>query len=107
MPKKKTIELKPPELIVIKSIDQIIQKMSSDGDLREHEFDVTERHVCCEGDDLGFYQQACEFLISMISQKSEKKCKKCNGKGYIPDPDGYPVLPKWCECRTQHDQNKQ
>ena len=57
-------ELSGPKEIIITDVNQIINKMIHDGDLREHQFYISENCICCEGDDLGFYQQACEFLIN-------------------------------------------
>lgn len=56
------------DTIVIESTQQIIDRLSSDGDMREaHEFDSIP-YIVRSGDDLGFYQQACEFLLTQISQ---------------------------------------
>lgn len=49
--------------IKITDVNQIIDKMINDGDLREHDFGI-QKLICCEDDDLGFYQQSCEFLIN-------------------------------------------
>jgi hypothetical protein len=57
--------------ITINSISQIIDKLVEDGDLRNKEFDSS--FICSEDDDLGFYQQACDFLIPIAN--SVKTCK--------------------------------
>jgi hypothetical protein len=62
--------LSEPKEIKIKSAEQIIDRLIHDGDLREHDFDYP--YFCCEGDDLGFYQQGCEFLVHKL-EDSEKQ----------------------------------
>jgi len=47
--------------IKIENVDQIIDKLTNDGDYRNGDFDRS--FVCKEDDDLGFYQQACAFLL--------------------------------------------
>jgi hypothetical protein len=42
--------------------------MNHDGDLREHEFDNDDGLICCENDDLGFYQMSCELLIKKLDE---------------------------------------
>ncbi len=56
----------------IESIDQIIDKLTEDGDFRKGEFDYP--YICFEDDDLGFYQQACTFLIEALAEI--QTCKK-------------------------------
>jgi len=51
------------EIIHIEKRNQIIEKLSSDGDQREDNQGELECFEVYEGDDLGFYQQACEFLL--------------------------------------------
>jgi predicted RNase H-like HicB family nuclease len=57
--------LECPKEIKIESTLQIIEQINRDGDLREHEFE--EENICCEGDDLGFYQQSCCFLLEKLA----------------------------------------
>lgn len=64
---KTTIDHKKPKIINITSIKQIIEKLEADGDLRKKE--IQENYKIYEDDDLGFYQQACEYLIKKIENK--------------------------------------
>jgi hypothetical protein len=66
--------LTSPKEIQITSIDQIIEQITNDGDLREHEFH--EEDICCEGDDLGFYQQACVFLLKETAIDGDEEIQK-------------------------------
>lgn len=58
--------LSNPKEIKIESVEQIIERMIHDGDLREHDFNYA--FVCCVEDDLGFYQQSCEFLVKELAE---------------------------------------
>ena len=61
------IDNEKPKIINITSIKQIIEKLQTDGDLREKE--IHENYKVYEDDELGFYQQACEYLIKKIEKK--------------------------------------
>jgi hypothetical protein len=55
----------------------IIEKLKSDGDLREGDFfqDESNNFEVLDGDDLGFYQQATEYLLRIVQQKQiDKRC---------------------------------
>jgi len=54
------------EEIRITTVKQIWAQLAYDGDLRKHDF--YEPYVCCKGDDLGFYQQASEFLVKEVDR---------------------------------------
>lgn len=57
-------------MIKITSIAEIGTRLSRDGDLRRGE--GWEPYECDPLDDLGFYQQACEFLLSRNRELQEK-----------------------------------
>lgn len=81
--------LRGPAEIKIESADQIIDKLIADGDLREHDFD--EPFICCEDDDLGFYQQSCELLIMQLAEI--QTCKE--GHKFVAKSHEH-VCP-WCQ----------
>ena len=49
----------------IESVKDIIKKVECDGDVREGNDWCTEPYEYLEGDDLGFYQQACKYLLNI------------------------------------------
>lgn len=89
----------------ISSVEDIKNKLILDGDLRGGEFNLDgesyEPFEYREGDDLGFYQQATEFLLQMclllenvikIDKKDQYEKGKLRGyniaKGYKEDGNG-------------------
>ena len=84
MPKCKPPKPEFPKEIEIETVSFIIGKMIADGDLREGEFD--EPYIYQKGDDLGFYQQACEFLLKKVDRI--KTCE--NGHEYVANSHEYP-----------------
>lgn len=51
----------------------IIEKLQRDGDLRANGIIEMECYEAEEGDDLGFYQKACDYLIARLAVVSLKK----------------------------------
>jgi predicted RNase H-like HicB family nuclease len=84
------IELPDIEII---DIQQIIDKIILDGDLRKD--DIEAQGVCGQGDDVGFYQQGCAFLIERLTklEASIQTCDKnhtfCSNSHEHPCP--------WCQ----------
>lgn len=60
------------KIIEIECIDDVKDSLSNLGDLREEGESLVE-YQALEDDDLGFYQQACEYLLNFISTKEKDK----------------------------------
>jgi hypothetical protein len=58
------------DIEIITSAEQIMQKLSDDGDLRFGGENDLEDFEFAEDDELGFYQQGCEYLISELASQS-------------------------------------
>ncbi len=80
-------EIKPKIINVTE--DDIKNKLSQDGDLREGEIDRDDYRIVLDGDDLGFYQTGCSVLLFMVefiirdrgaalarAEKAEKELKE-------------------------------
>lgn len=61
------------EIIKIENAKQIIDKMTKDGDLRVDRTLELEIFEVYDDDTLGFYQTACEFIISSYASRDLKK----------------------------------
>ena len=99
---------KENDIITIEEIEQITDKMTTDGDLREGDFFSENEFECLSDDDLGFYQQSCAYLTSQVITRLEKlennadyykhlsaniqTCKK--GHKYYAKSHEYPC--PWC-----------
>ena len=51
----------------IDNMEMIFDKLIADGDLRDGDHD--EHYEVNQDDNLGFYQQACEYLLTKILKK--------------------------------------
>jgi hypothetical protein len=54
------------EVKTITSINEIINRLREDGDLRECS-EKLDAYGYTDEDDIGFYQQACEYMIKIIN----------------------------------------
>lgn len=81
------------DIITIDSLEQITDKMSEDGDLRDGDYFNTESFECLPDDDLGFYQQACAFLVSNVLirlknlEKAQDKLEKIEAMTHVCEKD--------------------
>jgi hypothetical protein len=112
------------QVTTVENIEQIIAKMEEDGDLREGDFFAEDGFECLSDDDLGFYQQACAFLVSDIIRRLDKleketedyihlkasiqTCKK--GHIYYAQSPEYPcpwcIISKLTEGKNEDGTNK-
>jgi hypothetical protein len=79
--------LRPGTKLTIASVEQIKSQLIEDGDLRQGEHDRP--HIVNIEDMLGYYQQACEFLVHQVEELRsclydwQKAVDECDGRAWM------------------------